>query len=153
MTDARGRFHLADLAGGLGRRSRRSPPTSGARAPRCAIAPGETTRDVRFSLVAEAAGALARACRRGEPRASRSARRGDPPEVVVVAVAEGSEAERAGVAPGDAIVSVGGEPVATMADARAKMSGPLGDDVLLTVRRARPGDGDAPRAARAGHAR
>jgi C-terminal processing protease CtpA/Prc len=53
--------------------------------------------------------------------------------VVVVSVAEGSLAERAGIAPGDAIVSVGGAPVATMADARARMSGPLGDDVLLVV--------------------
>ncbi|MGO8998445.1 MAG: carboxypeptidase regulatory-like domain-containing protein [Polyangiaceae bacterium] len=133
VTDARGRFHLADLPEGTVGLEAYAADVGRAHVD-VRVAAGETTRDVRFSLVAEggsgshepaAAGSLAVTL--GETNA--------PAEVVIVAVAEGSEAERAGVAPGDAVVSVGGEPVTTMAEARAKMSGPLGDDVLLTLRR------------------
>jgi C-terminal processing protease CtpA/Prc len=60
---------------------------------------------------------------------------GAPTEVVVVAVAEGSEAERAALAPGDVLVDVDGVGVGTMIAARARLSGPIADDVLLHVRR------------------
>ncbi|HXX69600.1 MAG TPA: carboxypeptidase regulatory-like domain-containing protein [Polyangiaceae bacterium] len=61
---------------------------------------------------------------------------GAPSEVVVVSVVEGSEAERAGLSPGDVVVTVDGVTVHTMGDARARLSGPAGDDVLMDVRRA-----------------
>ncbi len=139
VTDARGRFRLVDLPEGAVTLEAFAPDVGRARI-ETRIAAGETTHDVRFSLVADAAE------RSHEPAAAGSlavtlGETSDPPEVVVVAVAEGSEAERAGIAPGDTVVSVAGEAVATMADARAKMSGPLGDDVLLTIRRARARDG------------
>jgi C-terminal processing protease CtpA/Prc len=54
---------------------------------------------------------------------------------VVVAVAESSEAERAGIVPNDIIVDVDGQAVATMKDARQKLSGPLADEVIMRVRR------------------
>lgn len=57
-------------------------------------------------------------------------------EVVVVAVAEGSEAERAGIFANDTVLEVGGVPVTTIAEARARLSGPVHDDVLVKVRRA-----------------
>jgi S1-C subfamily serine protease len=60
---------------------------------------------------------------------------GEPPEVVVVGVADGSEAERAGFAAGDVVVAVDGALVQTIVDARARLSGPLGDDVVVTRRR------------------
>ena len=53
----------------------------------------------------------------------------------MVSVLERSEAERAGVVPGDVVVSVDGSPVATMEDARARLNGPVGEDVLLRIRR------------------
>ncbi len=59
-----------------------------------------------------------------------------PVEVVVVHVVEGSEAERAGLAPGDVMLTVDGAHVASMSEARAKLQGPVADDVLLGVRRA-----------------
>jgi C-terminal processing protease CtpA/Prc len=59
-----------------------------------------------------------------------------PVEVAVVSVIEGSEAERAGLVPGDVLVSVDGAAVASMADARGKLAGPVADDVVLVVRRA-----------------
>ena len=61
---------------------------------------------------------------------------GAPTEVVVVSVVEGSEAERAGLAPGDVLLDVDGTPTPTMAEARARLSGPLSEDVVVHVRRA-----------------
>jgi membrane-associated protease RseP (regulator of RpoE activity) len=55
--------------------------------------------------------------------------------VVVAAVAPGSEAERAGLLEGDEIISVDGAPTTTIAAARARLSGPLGADVILVIRR------------------
>jgi C-terminal processing protease CtpA/Prc len=60
---------------------------------------------------------------------------GAPVDVVIASVVEGSEAERAGLAPGDVVLAVDGAPVRSMEEARAKMSGPLADDVVMQVRR------------------
>ena len=56
-------------------------------------------------------------------------------EVQIVAVVEGSAAERGGLAPGDTVVSVDGAAVSSIDDARARMNGPVADDVVLQVRR------------------
>ena len=61
-----------------------------------------------------------------------------PVAAIVVSVVEGSEAERAGLVPGDVLLTVDGAQVGGMAEARAKLSGPIGDDVVVQVRR---GDG------------
>ena len=150
VTDARGRFRLADLADGTVTLEAFAPDLGRAHQDIRVLA-GETTRDVRFVLRAD----LAPGDRAShEPAAAGSVavtlgETTDPREVVVVAVADGSEAERAGLVPGDTILAVEGTTVATMEEARAKLSGPLGDDVLLTVRH-----GDrrrvAPRVARTG---
>jgi protocatechuate 3,4-dioxygenase beta subunit len=134
VTDAHGRFHLDDLGEGDHALVAYAPDLGRAHTD-VRVAPGNVTRDVRITLLPEPGERAAR-----EPNAPGSlavtlGENGSPPEVVLVAVAEGSESERAGLAPGDAIVQVEGEPVATMEQARAKMSGPLGDDVLVTVRR------------------
>jgi len=65
--------------------------------------------------------------------------------VVVVSVVEQSEAERAGLVPGDVIVAVDGVNVPTMEEARRRLSGPLAEDVVVSVRR-----GDQTFALRAG---
>jgi protocatechuate 3,4-dioxygenase beta subunit len=136
VTDARGRFRLTDLPEGTVTLEAFAADV-GRDHTDVRIASGETTRDVRITL-APAAGAGGKS---HEPESAGSlavtlGESGDPPEVVVVAVAEGSEAERAGLAPGDALVSVGGEAVSSMEAARARLNGPLGDDVLLGVRKA-----------------
>jgi S1-C subfamily serine protease len=136
VTDARGRFRLDDLAEGSVTLEAFAPDVGRAHAETRVVA-GETTHDVRFVLVRDLTG-TSPASR--EPTAAGSVavtlgETSDPHEVVVVAVAEGSEAERAGLSPGDALVSIAGAPVSTMEEARAKLSGPLGDDVLVTVHR------------------
>ncbi len=60
---------------------------------------------------------------------------GAPVEVAIVSVAPSSEAERAGLAPGDVLLAVDGVGVSSMDDARARLNGPLADDVLLLLRR------------------
>jgi S1-C subfamily serine protease len=56
-------------------------------------------------------------------------------EVVIADVAAGSEAERAGLRPGDVLLSVDGVKVERIEDARAKLTGPAALDVLLKLRR------------------
>jgi hypothetical protein len=56
-------------------------------------------------------------------------------EVVIVAVAENSEAERAGVQPGDVVTAVNDAKPSSMHDARARLSGALQSDVVVTVTR------------------
>ncbi|HVJ14123.1 MAG TPA: carboxypeptidase regulatory-like domain-containing protein [Polyangiaceae bacterium] len=59
----------------------------------------------------------------------------DGVEVVVVQVAEGSEAERGGLQAGDVILAVDGQEPANMADARVRLGGPAGSDVVVEVDR------------------
>jgi C-terminal processing protease CtpA/Prc len=54
---------------------------------------------------------------------------------VVVTVAEGSEAERAGLLPGDVLSAVGDAKPSSMQDARSRLSGPLQTDVVVSVTR------------------
>ena len=56
-------------------------------------------------------------------------------EVGIASVVEGSAAERAGLEPGDILLEVSGVEVHTIAEARARLTGPLGDDVVIKLRR------------------
>jgi membrane-associated protease RseP (regulator of RpoE activity) len=56
-------------------------------------------------------------------------------EIVVVHVAAASGAERAGLRPGDIVALIDGVAPASMTDARARLSGPAGSDVVLEVDR------------------
>jgi protocatechuate 3,4-dioxygenase beta subunit len=60
---------------------------------------------------------------------------GESLEVVVVTVSENSEAERAGLQPGDVITAVNDAKPASMHDARARLSGALQSDVVLSINR------------------
>ncbi len=73
---------------------------------------------------------------------------GDPPEVVIVEVAEGSEAERGGLARGDVITAIDGVPVSRIAAARARLAGPVGNDVVIERRREHAVETDALRIGR-----
>jgi hypothetical protein len=60
---------------------------------------------------------------------------GEELEVVIVNVAVGSEAERAGVRSGDVLWSVDDELVLDMAEARRALGGSVGSDVILELER------------------
>jgi protocatechuate 3,4-dioxygenase beta subunit len=59
----------------------------------------------------------------------------DPVQVVIVHVADASEAEYAGLQPGDVILAVDGIVPVSMAEARLRSSGRAGSDVIVEVQR------------------
>ena len=137
--DARGRFRLEDLPEGNVVLEAYAADVGRARVNGVRVVSGRTTDRVRIVLVREPGGAG------GEPSASggvaitlgeTAAGAEGFPEVVVAAVAEGSEAERGGLLPNDALLEVAGAKVHSMTEARARLSGPVHDDIVLRVRRA-----------------
>jgi len=55
--------------------------------------------------------------------------------IVFEHVPYGGEAQRAGIMPGDRFLSANGAPVRTLEEARRRLSGPLGSDVVLEIGR------------------
>jgi hypothetical protein len=133
-TDARGRFRLGGLAGGAITLEAYAPEVGRGRAENVHVSPGRPTTNVRIVLGEgghasnDAAGATV-AVTLGEA-VTNGVR-----EVVIVLVAGGSEAERAGLEPNDTLVDVDGAPVHTIEEARAKLGGPAGIDVVLGIKR------------------
>jgi len=133
ITDGKGRFRLGELPDGILTLEVYAPDMGRARV-EVRVNAGGRPADVRVVLGASpdggstphAAGSVAVTL--GEVTAVR--------EVVIVAVADGSEAERAGVLAGDVLLRVDDVPVHGIEEARGKLSGPLGDDVVLELRRA-----------------
>lgn len=137
-TDASGRFELTGLEPGVITLSAYASGVGRGSLDGVAISSGERTEGLEIRLVATRAEdepiAMANvAVTLGERRV------GSEMEVVIVNVAAGSEAERAGVREGDVLWSVDDEVVTDMADARALLGGSAGSDVILELER----DGDA----------
>lgn len=135
ITDARGRFTLGGLPEGQVTLEAYAADLGRGHAAVTVVA-GRTTD--RVHLVIEAlgdggGGALEAPLAGGV--AVTLGETGAPVEVVIVSVVEGSEAERAGLAPGDVIVAVDGVQVAAIEEARARLSGPIADDVVVSLRR------------------
>ncbi|MBX3206804.1 MAG: carboxypeptidase regulatory-like domain-containing protein [Labilithrix sp.] len=136
VTDGKGRFRLGELGEGTLVLEAYAADVGRARRTDVLVRAGRTTSDVKLVVArGEAApkepiatGGVAITL--GETAAGLEA-----PEVVVVAVSEGSEAERGGLVTGDVVIEVGGVKVASIAEARARLSGPVHDDVLVRVRR------------------
>jgi len=133
VTNRRGEFKLEELAEGDVTLEAYAPDVGHGRATGVHVAAGRTTDRVRIAI--------------GAPE-------GDPsPETVAAAgvavslddkgagglrvatVASGSEAERAGLLAGDRIVAVDGQRVSSAKEARARLFGPLGDDVVIEILR------------------
>lgn len=94
---------------------------------------GRTTRDVKI-VIAKTAEEGSREHAAGGVAVTLG-ETADPVEVVVVAVASSSEAERAGLLPHDVLLEVDGHAVTQMREARRYLSGPLADEVVLRIRR------------------
>ncbi len=136
VTDGRGLFRLGELGEGTITLEAYAADVGRTRRTDVRVSTGRTTHDVKLVIT------------RGEPGPKEPNATGgvaitlgetaaglDAPEVVVVAVSEGSTAERAGLLAGDVLTEVGGTKVASIAEARARLSGPVQDDVLVKVRR------------------
>ena len=136
VTDAKGRFALRELPEGTLTLEAYAPEVGRARVLGVKVVAGRTADEVRIVIAPDAGDEPSK----GEPGASGGVaitlgETAAPTEVVVVSVVEGSEAERGGLAPGDVLLAVDSAAVPTMAEARAKLSGPIADDVVVTVRR------------------
>lgn len=136
VADPRGRFRLGELAEGSTLLEAYAPDVGRVRVSGVRVIAGRTTDGVKIILArgeavpAEPLTTGGVAVTLGETAAGVAAA-----EVVIVAVSEGSEAERAGLAPNDLVSEVGGARVTSISDARARLSGPVHDDVLVKVKR------------------
>jgi len=137
VTDAKGRFSLRQVAEGATVLEAYAPGIGRARSSELAVTSGRTTDGVHLVVVPgpdESGDA-------GDPGSTSGGvavtlgETSAPAEVVLVSVVDGSEAERAGLAAGDVVLAVDGVPVQTMEDARARLNGPVANDVLVAVRR------------------
>jgi len=133
-TDARGRFELRGLAPGRVTLSAYSTGYGRGSLPDVELRAGEGATGLLIELEPSRSG--------GEPPPPANVavtlgerRSGDELDVVIVNVAAGSEAERAGVRSGDVLWSVDDELVLDMADARAALGGNVGSDVILELER------------------
>jgi hypothetical protein len=133
VTDANGAFALQGLPSGAASVDAFSP-TYGRGSVRVELQSNRTQSGVRITLKPSgsdqdpfAPGGVAITL--GERGA------GESLEVVVVSVADNSEAERAGLQAGDVIASVNDARPSSMHDARSRLSGPLQSDVIVGITR------------------
>jgi protocatechuate 3,4-dioxygenase beta subunit len=136
VTDVKGHFSLRELPEGTVTLEAYAPDFGRARQGGVKIVSGRTTVDVTIALSPDSGDEGPTR----EPGASGNVavtlgETGAPVDVVIVSVAEGSEAERAGLAAGDVLVSVDGVAVHSIAEARGKLAGPVTDDAVVAVRR------------------
>ena len=134
-TDARGHFRLGGLGAGTVSLEAYAPEIGRGRES-ARVAAGRSTTNVRIVLGAQGAAPADHAGATVAVTLGEAVEDDGTREVVVVLVAEGSEAERAGVVAGDTITDVDGAPVHTIEETRAKLGGPPGSDVVLGLRRA-----------------
>jgi hypothetical protein len=133
VSDARGRFQLGGLPEGAVTLEAYAPD-AGRGHTDVRVAAGRSTTNVRIVLAADTDhgvdhGGATVAVTLGETGGT------GEHDVVVVVVADGSEAEHAGLLPGDVITDVDGVVVHTIEQAREKLSGPVGADVVVGVHR------------------
>ncbi|MEO8876466.1 MAG: carboxypeptidase regulatory-like domain-containing protein [Polyangiaceae bacterium] len=131
VTDRTGKFRLSGLAAGAASLEAYAADSGRGRADGVKLTSGRTTSNVRIVLGSEKPTAESNAS--GGVAVTLGVSNAD--EIVIVDVAEGSAAERGGIAPGDVVLEVDGAKVKTMAAARAKLNGPLVDDVVVRIRR------------------
>jgi hypothetical protein len=137
VTDARGRFRLGELPAGTLRLEAYAPDFGRASADRVAVSSGRTTTGVQIRLQKDMEAHSQEPASVGGVAVTLGESRG---EVVLVDVAAGSEAERAGLTAGDVIEKVDGAKVRTMAEARGRLAGPMGDDIVVQFRRGQESD-------------
>jgi len=133
-TDARGRFRLGELPQGLVSLEAYAAGRGQGRA-EVRLYTGRTLKDVKLVLGEKVRGAEPEAKGTGGVAVTLGERGGADPEVGVVSVVPGSAAERAGLEPGDTLLEVSGVAVHTIAEARARLTGPMADDVVVKLRR------------------
>jgi hypothetical protein len=140
VTGGDGRFSLRELPEGTTAIEAYAPDLGRARVEGVKVVSGRTTSRVRITMAGKQDGETGASASAASGNVAitlgqTGAETGEPVQVVVVSVAPGSEAERAGIAPGDLLLAVDDVEVRTIDDARDRLGGPLSDDVVVRVRR------------------
>jgi hypothetical protein len=130
VTDRRGAFTLGDLPEGETTLDARAPDGAHGRRLGVQVKAGGVTSGVRVVLASaeEASPEEIAAAGLAVTLAAR-----DRGAIVVTVVAAGSEAERAGLEAGDRIEAIDGRAPASLGDAKARLFGPPGEDVVIDV--------------------
>ena len=139
VTDRHGRFKLGGLPDGKVALEAYFSDLGRGRSEDVTVRAGRITERIKITL-AGGAPAAREARGAGSVAVTLGARAG---VVVVVLVPAGSEAEVAGIEPGDALTAVDGHDVHSIEAARGRLTGPLGEDVVVTLRREDDADKDA----------
>lgn len=134
LTDASGRFLLAGLPAGRVRLGALLARIGRGNADEIMVEAGRTTRGIRIRLTEPAdndeslaTGGVAITLSEGDSSTA--------PELLVAQVASGSQAERGGLLVGDRLLNVDGHPPRSLREARERLTGRAGTDVLLEVAR------------------
>ena len=135
VTDKNGHFVLRGVAAGEAHIEAYLADRGRAAADHVDVVPGRSTDDVRITFAGEPTTVV-------EPKGAGSiavtlAERTEDGKkhLVVILVAANSEAELAGVEPGDRLTAVNGRVVRSLESARESLSGPLAEDVALELSR------------------
>jgi hypothetical protein len=131
VTDRAGKYVLSELAAGTAILEAYAADAGRGRVDGVRLISGRTTTDVRITLASEKSTAENNASGGVAVTLGVS----DADEIVIVDVAESSAAERGGLVPGDVVLEVDGEKATTLSNTRAKLNGPVADDVVVKIRR------------------
>jgi hypothetical protein len=131
QTDANGQFRLLGIAEGLVRVSAYATGVGRGSVDGVEVTEGHVIDGIEIRLAGDRREAASSAL--GNVAVTLGERREDETLVVIVHVAERSEAERAGLVAGDVLLSVDDVPVDSMQLARDSLAGPEGSDVLLEL--------------------
>ena len=126
LTNREGEFQLGDLPEGDVVLEAYLPDVGRGRAT-VHVVSGRTTSGARIALSGKESPSAIDSTASGGAAVALEDREG----VVVTSVAAGSEAERAGLRAGDRILAIDGDTVASAKDARGRLFGPVGDDVVI----------------------
>jgi hypothetical protein len=137
ITDEKGGFTLRGLAAGMATLEAYAPDLGRGQVSGLAVVAGQTIEGARITLAdAESHANPGPSLASGGVALTLAESAASPERISVASVVEGSAAERAGVAPGDVLLQIDGENVVSMDQARAKLNGPIAEDVLLQLQRA-----------------
>jgi len=141
QTDARGAFHLGELSEGTVTLEAYAVDRGRGRANAVRVSPGRPTTGVRIvldklggaSAAVDGPGTTTETAATGNVAVTLGAT--EDGAIVLVDVGDGTAAERAGLAAGDRLIAIDGATVTTLAGARARLAGPVQDDVVVAVAR------------------